>query len=308
MEPLWPLVTGRAWHDADLLGHALSGGEISRSLVLSVRSCFTTVLNHAQSSVTTRNARVLRTLAQMLDFLSNGQSGQLGDLLVQRFKAVEPAPAEGKWNVAQHLELIPPMRVAATGRELDDTRREEVRGWKPRRVLGSDAGAKRPALGQREKRFLINNKTTPVRSSNERLVTVRPGASLCRRRAPQAATTAWQDACEQKSIRKRRRIDASSSPDSSSGEQTRNQESSFREKSTWWKRTNLSLHGSHSPTVRKPVLRSAPGGSERPAKPALPQVHVADSVSFGQCTLRDRIAKGRPPRPREKPKGKHARK
>ena len=83
----------------------------------------------------------------MLDFLSNGQSGQLGDLLVQRFKAVEPAPAEGKWNVAQHLELIPPMRVAATGRELDDIRREEVRGWKPRRVLGSDAGAKRPALG-----------------------------------------------------------------------------------------------------------------------------------------------------------------
>ena len=51
--------------------------------------------------------------------------------------------------------------------------------------------------------------------------------------------------------------------------------------------TNLLLHGRHSPTVRKPVLRSASAGSERPARPALPQVHFADSVGLIQRTLSD---------------------
>ena len=47
------------------------------------------------------------------------------------------------------------------------------------------------------------------------------------------------------------------------------------------------------------MLRSDPARSERPAKPALPQVHFADSIRLNQCTLSDRIAKGQSPRPRE---------
>ena len=44
---------------------------------------------------------------------------------MQRFKAVELASAEGTWKVAQHLELILPMGVAATSREeLEDPARE----------------------------------------------------------------------------------------------------------------------------------------------------------------------------------------
>ena len=56
-----------------------------------------------------RNLRELRTLATALDLLVDGRLAQIGDLLVQRMKAIEIAIAVGQWYVAQHHELIPPM-------------------------------------------------------------------------------------------------------------------------------------------------------------------------------------------------------
>jgi len=35
----------------------------------------------------------------------------VGDLLVQRLKAIEMAVFDGNWNLARHLELIPPQEV-----------------------------------------------------------------------------------------------------------------------------------------------------------------------------------------------------
>ena len=58
------------------------------------------------TNMSIRSQRELRTLAEALDMLLTGQLAQLGDLLMQRFKAVEVAAVDG-WAIAKHLELIP---------------------------------------------------------------------------------------------------------------------------------------------------------------------------------------------------------
>ena len=56
-----------------------------------------------------------------------GLLGNDQDLLVPRFKAVELASTEGNWKVAEHLELIAPVGVAATsGEELEDAARDRT--------------------------------------------------------------------------------------------------------------------------------------------------------------------------------------
>ena len=62
---------------------------------------------HPQSSMSLRNSRELRTIAECIDALVAGDLPHLGDLLTQRLKAVQTAVVEGNWNFAQHLELIP---------------------------------------------------------------------------------------------------------------------------------------------------------------------------------------------------------
>ena len=62
---------------------------------------------HPQSSTSLRNSRELRTIAECIDALLAGYLPHLGDLLIQRLKAVQTAVVEGNWNLAQHLELIP---------------------------------------------------------------------------------------------------------------------------------------------------------------------------------------------------------
>ena len=54
-----------------------------------------------------RNSWELRTIAECIDALLAGDFSHLGDLLMQRLKAVQTAVVEGNWNLAQHLELIP---------------------------------------------------------------------------------------------------------------------------------------------------------------------------------------------------------
>ena len=53
-----------------------------------------------------RNSREMRTIAECFDALLAGDLPQLGDLLVQRLKALQLATVEGNRSLAQHMELV----------------------------------------------------------------------------------------------------------------------------------------------------------------------------------------------------------
>ena len=59
---------------------------------------------HPPSVIGVRNTRELVTLAEAIDFLMEEQLPSLGDLLMQRLKAVEASGTEG-WSVASYQEL-----------------------------------------------------------------------------------------------------------------------------------------------------------------------------------------------------------
>ncbi len=68
---------------------------------------------HPPSVIGVRNTRELVTLAEAIDLLMEEQLPSLGDLLMQRLKAVEASLTEG-WSVASYQELIPPSRATLT--------------------------------------------------------------------------------------------------------------------------------------------------------------------------------------------------
>lgn len=61
---------------------------------------------HPPEKVGVRSMQELRTLAECLDRLNEGRLAEVGDILMQRFKALEQAIADGHWGVAQELEII----------------------------------------------------------------------------------------------------------------------------------------------------------------------------------------------------------
>ncbi len=77
-----------------------------------------TVLLAQAAKIGRRGERELGTLARALDYIVGGEMPQAADILIQRFKAVEYAAiSESGWQVAQHLELLPSVEVAATGED-----------------------------------------------------------------------------------------------------------------------------------------------------------------------------------------------
>ena len=68
---------------------------------------------HPQHVIGVRNTRELVTLAEAIDLLMEERLASLGDLLMQRMKAVEASLTEG-WGVANFQELIPPPRSTLT--------------------------------------------------------------------------------------------------------------------------------------------------------------------------------------------------
>ena len=83
-----------------------------------------------------RSQRELVTLATGLDMLLEGDLGRLGDLLVQRFKAIEASlSADGNWSVARHQELIPTQASLSTKAELTEAAKAELRASKLRQQL-----------------------------------------------------------------------------------------------------------------------------------------------------------------------------
>ena len=59
------------------------------------------------SSIGVRNAREMRTWCEVLDALVRGDLPQLGDIAIQRLKAVMLSVQDGGWNQAKFLEMIP---------------------------------------------------------------------------------------------------------------------------------------------------------------------------------------------------------
>ena len=106
----------------------------------------TMVLGQAGAPVGMRNARELRTLAEALDLLTLGKIAEVGDVLMQRFKAVELASQEGNWRIAQHLELIPDTGVSASSyKERRAAAKLELEDYRLRKALGGPSLGMRPA-------------------------------------------------------------------------------------------------------------------------------------------------------------------
>ena len=55
----------------------------------------------------------MQSLAEAVDLLMRGRVASAGDVLIQRFRAVEAAALEeGRWSVARHLEVLPEVGVS----------------------------------------------------------------------------------------------------------------------------------------------------------------------------------------------------
>ena len=60
-----------------------------------------------KDAVGLRTSREMRTIAESIDALMEGNVLRAGDLLIQRFKALETSVIDGTWSRARHHELIP---------------------------------------------------------------------------------------------------------------------------------------------------------------------------------------------------------
>ena len=97
------------------LGSRVGAGTTSEELPR-VLTYLETVFNqrYTKECVGIRTAREMRTLAEAIDSLLEGDSMRTADLLIQRFKAVETSVSDGSWSLARHLELIPEEGVGLT--------------------------------------------------------------------------------------------------------------------------------------------------------------------------------------------------
>ena len=92
-----------------------------------------------------RNEGELRTLAAAADALLQGENARVGDLLLQRFKAVEASIGEGGWNASRHLEGLPDARVSArTPEETEEMRRAAERDKRTMKQQSGGAQGRTP--------------------------------------------------------------------------------------------------------------------------------------------------------------------
>ena len=81
---------------------------------------------YGKDAVGLRTSREMRTIAEAVDALVEGNVLRAGDLLIQRFKALETSVIDGTWLRARHHELIPEESVGlASAAE----RLRPFRGW-----------------------------------------------------------------------------------------------------------------------------------------------------------------------------------
>lgn len=85
-------------------------GPMNRGTETNLASSYflTVLLPQYKDRLTLRTSRELRTTAKALDLLAQGRADRAGDVLAQRYKALELFLADQTWSRAQFLELIPP--------------------------------------------------------------------------------------------------------------------------------------------------------------------------------------------------------
>eukprot|EP00435_Cladocopium_sp_Y103_P051754 s280_g16.t1 len=68
----------------------------------------TVIVPQYRERLNLRTSRELRSIAKALDLLAQGKNDKAGDVLSQRYKALELSLADQSWGRAQFIELIPP--------------------------------------------------------------------------------------------------------------------------------------------------------------------------------------------------------
>ena len=81
------------------------------------QSYLTVAVAQSAEHVPVARFREMRTLSMTLDALMRGDLCQTADVLAQRLRALELASVDG-WNVAQHVELIPPQAVTSVSQAM----------------------------------------------------------------------------------------------------------------------------------------------------------------------------------------------
>ena len=95
-------------------GQAGEGTERLEDVRRLVSTYLTTALHPSLGhTLPRRMERELRTVAEVLDCILNGRIPEAGDILMQRFRALETAATDGTWELAKHMELIPDTRVSS---------------------------------------------------------------------------------------------------------------------------------------------------------------------------------------------------
>ena len=75
----------------------------------------------------------------------SGRLDELGDVMMQRLKAVVQSVYEGGWQTARHLEVIPPGEATLVPqRELEAAAKAEMRAAKLRGLLEDAKHRRRP--------------------------------------------------------------------------------------------------------------------------------------------------------------------
>jgi hypothetical protein len=82
----------------------------------SAKAYYLRVLSTGVAKGSLRNLREMSTLCVVLDHLALGRTRQAADTAAQRLKAVEMACADGHWERAQHLELVPADQTPLTSK------------------------------------------------------------------------------------------------------------------------------------------------------------------------------------------------
>ena len=99
------------------------------------------LIQFPQEKIGIRNAREVQTLARSLDLLLTGNLGVLGDMLMQRLKALEASFADGSWVVARNQELLPDAQASLTSQsERSKAAKEELRLLKLKEALKKAKG------------------------------------------------------------------------------------------------------------------------------------------------------------------------
>ena len=96
------------------------------------------LVKHPPSELGARNQGELATLCTCIDLLMKGDLGQVGDVLMQRLRAIEEFVETKTWTLGKHLELTTPMDgTLTTEAERSIAVRAELRSAKLREALES---------------------------------------------------------------------------------------------------------------------------------------------------------------------------